>query len=395
MKKKLIIILFSVIVAAAVAFFSYYIYEDAAKRTGPGEAFVPEEINLDEIESDLEFAGVLPEYLMTFTGLVEEDLEITFYDIIDIYGDTDKIETFNAAGMRTDGELVEAEFTGIKLGHIMEGLGIKDDAKNIIVYATDFFAADFKVEEVQKGEVYIVWKKSGQYLNPSADGILKIVQDGSPTYKWVKNPVIFDFISDFDDKVPLVDRLEVDGLDFISEQRFFTLSLGMIPDIDIDGWALEISGLIDDPVSLSYDDILEMPQESVFATLETISNPPGGRSIGNAVWTGVPFGLILEQAGIDDSVLEAAFFCEDGYSTSLTIDEIREEGVMLAYRMNGKPLTAEHGYPIRMVVPEKYGMKWPKWINKIEFVDYDYRGFWEQRGWSDYAGRDRPGERYD
>jgi len=51
-------------------------------------------------------------------------------------------------------------------------------------------------------------------------------------------------------------------------------------------------------------------------------------------------------------------------------------------------LAAEHGYPVRVVVPQKYGMKWPKWINTIELVDYDYKGYWEQRGWSDYGGRD-------
>ncbi|MEE8325126.1 MAG: molybdopterin-dependent oxidoreductase, partial [Candidatus Humimicrobiaceae bacterium] len=84
-----------------------------------------------------------------------------------------------------------------------------------------------------------------------------------------------------------------------------------------------------------------------------------------------------------------------GYSTSITLDEAMEEGVIIAYEMNGEALTDEHGFPVRMVVPEKYGMKWPKWINTIEFVDYDYRGYWEQRGWSDYAGRDRPEERYD
>ncbi len=395
MKKKLIIIFLFTVIAAAVVFFSYYIYENVAARRGPEEAFVPGDINVDEIESDLEFAGALPEYRMSFTGLIDGDWEITFYDIVDIYGETDKIEDFNATGVRTDDEIVEAEFTGIKLAHIIGNLNINSEAKNVVIYATDMFAANFTIEEFVNGEVYIVWKKSGQYLNPTADGILKIVQDGSPTYKWIKNPVIFDFVSDFDDTVPLADRLEEDAMDFISEQRFFTLSLGFIPDIDIGEWSLDIGGLIKNPTSLSYDDILKMPQTSVYATLETISNPPGGNLKGNATWTGVPFDYILEQAGIDESVLEVVFYCEDGYSTSLTIEEISKEGVMLSYRMNGKPLAPKHGFPVRMVVPGKYGMKWPKWVNKIEFVDYDYKGYWEQKGWSDYAGRDRPEERYD
>ncbi len=138
-----------------------------------------------------------------------------------------------------------------------------------------------------------------------------------------------------------------------------------------------------------------MPQRSVFATLETISNPPGGSSIGNAVWTGISFDYILDLVNYRESAIEVAFYCDDGYSTSITLEEAMGEGVILAYKMNGQTLTASHGFPVRMVIPEKYGMKWPKWINEIEFVDYDYKGYWEQRGWSDYAGRDRPEERYD
>lgn len=395
MKRRLIIILLFAVIAAAIAFFSYYIYENVLKTTGPQEDFIPEELNIDLIENDLEFAEALPEYLMSFTGLIDGDWETTFLDIIDIYTGTDKIETFNATGVRTDDEIVEAEFTGIKLSHIIDKLIIDSEAKNVIVYATDMFAASFTIEEFAGGDVYLVWKKSGQYLTPSGDGVVKIVQDGSPTYKWIKNPVLFEFIADYDDTVPLADRVEEDAMDFISEQRFFTLSLGFIPDIDIEEWTLDIGGLIKNPMTLSYDDILNMPQISVFATLETISNTPGGPNIGNATWTGVPFDYILDIAGLDESVLEVAFFCDDGYSTSLTIDEVREEGVMLSYRMNGKPLIAEHGFPVRMVVPGKYGMKWPKWINKIDFVDYDFKGYWEQKGWSDYAGRDRPEERFD
>jgi DMSO/TMAO reductase YedYZ molybdopterin-dependent catalytic subunit len=393
MKKKLILILISTTAIASLAFFSYFIIQnEAGKRTGE-ELFVPEEINIDEIKDDKDFAQTIPEYKMLFTGLIEEELDITFYDILDKYGDN--IETFDATGMRSDGKVVKLEFTGIKLGHILGDLKIKSEAENVVVYATDMFAADFEIGVLEDGNAYLVWKKEGQYLNPTADGVLKIVMDNGPTYKWVKNPVLFDFIAQFDDQVPLADRLEIDAIDFVSEQNFFILQLGIIPEIDTDQWNLKIGGLVENPLVLSYSDILDMPQSSVFATLETISNPKGGTFIGNAVWTGVPFDNILERVVPEENALEVVFYCEDGYSTSLTMEEVLKEGVMLAYKMNGKTLAAEHGYPVRMVVPEKYGMKWPKWINTIELVDYDYKGYWEQRGYSDYAGRDRPDERYD
>jgi len=393
MKKKLTLILISIAAVAALAFFSYFIFKnEAGKRTGE-ELFIPEDINIDEIKDDKDFAQTIPEYQIMFNGLLEEELDTTFYDIIDRY--EDDVETFDATGVRSDGEVVELEFTGIRLDYILNDLKLKSGVENVVVYATDLFAADFGIEVIKEGNIYLVWKKEGQYLNPTADGILKIVMNNGPTYKWVKNPVLFDFIAQLDDLVPLVDRLELDAIDFVSEQNFFILDLGYVPEIDINQWELEVGGLVENPLVLSYSDILNMPQSSVFATLESISNPQGGSMIGNAVWTGVSFDYILEYAVPDKDALEVVFYCEDGYSTSLTMEEVLVEGVILAYKMNGKALTPEHGYPVRMVVPEKYGMKWPKWVNTIELVDYDYKGYWEQRGWSDYAGRDRPDERYD
>ncbi len=393
MKKKLIVVLISAAVVVALVFFIYYIYQNEVSKNAGGEFFIPEDINVDQIKNDLEFARAIPEYRILFTGLLKQELDISFYEILERY--MDKTEVFDATGTRSDGEEVNLEFTGIKLEHILNDLELKQGIENVIVYATDLYAADLNIEALEDGSVYLVWKKEGQYLNPIADGVLKIVVDNGPTNKWVKNPVLFDFITEFDDLVPLADRLETDAIDFVSTQNFFTLSLGFTPEIDIDQWNLEIRGLVENPVVLNYSDILNMPQSSVLATLETISNPQGGNLIGNAIWTGVPFDYILEQVVLEEDVLEVVFYCEDGYSTSLTIGEALGEGVMLAYRMNGRDLVAEHGFPVRMVVPGKYGMKWPKWINVIELVDYDYKGYWEQRGWSDYAGRDRPEDRFD
>jgi len=387
MKRKLIIILVAASLAAVLGFFIYFIAENELSRTAADDdAFVPEDIDISTIEDDVDFAMTIPEYQIRFSGLLDEDMTTDFLTILEDH--MDMVEVFDASGVRTDGEEVRESFTGLKVKHLIEGLDILDDSQNVIIYATDLYAAQFSLD-----------KKNGQYLNPSADGIIKIVADEGPTTKWVKNPVLFDFIAGFSDLVPEADDLGSTDIDFISQQNFFTLSLGFIPDIDIGDWTLDIGGLVSDPFQLTYDQILDMPRESVFATLETISNPPGGSLIGNAVWTGVPFSHIMEMAGLDESVLEVVFYCEDGYSTSITIEEASQEGVMMAYSMNGRPLTSEHGFPVRMVVPEKYGMKWPKWINEIEFVDYDYKGYWEQRGWSegwsDYAGRDRPEQRYD
>ena len=350
-------------------------------------------IDIDKVKTDEEFASLFPDYTLRFTGLLERDEEIPFSAVVAEYGDL--VETKTVRGLRTDGESVEIQYTGINLASLLEELGLKESAKNIIVYGSDKYSADLQLARVRAGEVLLVWKKEGSYMVPSQDGVLKIVQQNGLTKKWVKNPVLFDFVAEYIDAVPLQDRLSEHDATFVSQEQLFTLSIYTTQEIDVQDWDLQIGGLVRRPVTFTYEDILNMPQESVYAVLETISNPPGGRSIGNGIWTGVPLRYIIEQVGPEDSVQEIVFKCADGYSTSISIEEAQQAGVQLCYRINGETLLPKHGYPLRLVLPEKYGMKWAKWITEIEFVDYDYKGYWERRGWSDYAGRDRPDRRYD
>jgi len=362
-------------------------------RGSKEKEFDPKKINIDEIRSDQQFAETIPEYRLRFTGIVEKDREITFREIVTAY--SDYVQTFRAKGTRTDEKIIEFEYTGINTSELIKDLGIGISGKNVVIYGNDKYAASIPLSDFLEGRVWLVWKREGQYLVPGEDGVLKIVQDGGLTKNWIKNPVLFEFTAGFFDKVPQADRLNPNEINFVDQQRMFTLSIGVSPKIEEKSWRLKVGGLVENRKVYTYEDILEMPQITVYATLETISNPPGGRLIGNALWTGVPMSYIFEQVKPKKEAIEVVFRCEDGYSTSITLQEALKEGVMLAYRMNGAPLQPEHGYPLRAVVPEKYGMKWPKWITEVEFVDYDYKGYWEKRGWSDYAGRGRPDQRYD
>lgn len=393
-KRIILITLLCVVLAGFTGFFSYFIFQNEAEKAAarPVE-FVPSEINIDSISNDLEFAKTIPEYRMLFTGFLDNELDISFEDLLT--ANDGNFEQVMANGVRSDDEKVLIDFFGIKLNKIINSLGIKPEAKNAIIYATDLYAADFTINEMTGNDLFLVWKKDGQYLNPSVDGVLKIVLNNGPTKKWVKNPVVFDFIGEYKDRVEATDKLADSSIDFVTEQQMFTLSLGFTPEVDINSWELEVGGLVQSPYKTGYEELTGFPQISVYATLETISNPVGGPSIGNAVWTGVPLKYILEKAGIKDNAIKVIFFCQDGYSTAVTVQEALKDDVILAYKMNGKQLAPDHGYPIRVVLPGKYGMKWAKWINKIELTDQDYKGYWEAQGWSDYAGRDRPGQRFD
>ena len=157
------------------------------------------------------------------------------------------------------------------------------------------------------------------------------------------------------------------------------------PIVDTERWRLEITGMVESPLSLTYDDIRSMPSVEQYATLACIDNPVGGNLIGNAMWRGVRMRDLLERAGLQAGVLDIKMRASDGYTDSIPIDRAMAEGTLLVYEMNGQPLTQSHGFPLRLIVPGIYGMKNVKWITRIEAVNYDFRGYWQARGWDDRA----------
>jgi hypothetical protein len=162
--------------------------------------------------------------------------------------------------------------------------------------------------------------------------------------------------------------------------RFFVVSIGPSPKIDADEWTLRVDGLVDNPMNFTYENLTSFPVVSDVVTLKCVAGPQG-----TANWTGVRLRAILDMVGISGGAQEVIFIAEDGYTSSLTISDATNEDVLLAYEMNGEILPVDHGFPVRLVVPGKYGYKWVKWITQIQVVGYDYKGYWESRGWDDDA----------
>ncbi len=168
--------------------------------------------------------------------------------------------------------------------------------------------------------------------------------------------------------------------------RFYVVSKNVVdPTVDLARWRLEIRGLVDRPLSLAYDDLRRLPAREEIVTFECISNEVGGDLISTARWRGVPLAYLLEQAGLRPEARKVIVRAWDDYSTAIPVDRAVHPSTILAYEMNGEPLPHKHGFPVRLVTPGLYGMKNPKWVTAVEAVDYDYLGFWEQRGWSDQA----------
>lgn len=157
------------------------------------------------------------------------------------------------------------------------------------------------------------------------------------------------------------------------------------PRVDAETWRLRIGGMVETPFELTLDEIRALPPVEKLHTLQCISNPVGGNLIGNGDWTGVRLRDLLDRAGVRDGVIDIKIEAEDGYVDSIPLPKAMEEGALLAYEMNGAPLTYKHGAPLRLLVPNIYGMKNVKWITGIEAVGEDVRGYWQRQGWSDVA----------
>jgi DMSO/TMAO reductase YedYZ molybdopterin-dependent catalytic subunit len=169
--------------------------------------------------------------------------------------------------------------------------------------------------------------------------------------------------------------------------NFYVTSSHGEPVVDAKKWSLKIDGLVDQPLQFSYDDIQRLAPYETILTLECISNEIDGPLIGNAVWKGTLLRPLLDQVRLKDNAKFAILYAAEGYTTGHTAERLLQPGSFLAYHMNGEPLTTSHGFPLRMMMPGTYGMKMPKWLTRIEFVDKSHLGYWEWMGWSNTGVR--------
>lgn len=177
------------------------------------------------------------------------------------------------------------------------------------------------------------------------------------------------------------------GIRFVTPNRdFYRVSISSrFPEkVDPQGWKLEIAGVDGTRRGLGLDDLNGLGARRIFKTFMCIETPVGGDSIGNAEWTGTPLGPVLEPLlGGAREGLRVAFRAMDGFYSSVPLSVALDPEAYLAWEMNGVPLPREHGYPLRVLLPGKYGMKQPRWLSRIEITADAVRGYWENRGWSD------------
>ena len=182
------------------------------------------------------------------------------------------------------------------------------------------------------------------------------------------------------------ETLEYDGVDLtpIEEQR--NNGIEGTQYIDRDTYTLKISGMVNETTHISYKQLTSYPAVSRVVPLDCVE---GWRF--TALWTGVPVETLLKEAGISAGANTVIFYSKDGYSTSLSLDYLIDNNIIVAYKLNNVTLPQERGFPLQLVAEGKYGYKWAKWITAIEVTDDEnYEGFWERRGYNNNADVDGP-----
>ena len=137
---------------------------------------------------------------------------------------------------------------------------------------------------------------------------------------------------------------------------------------------------MDVPLCLSYYDVLALPATTLDGVIACAGNSPGGHCIGQATWQGIAMKTLLSEVAVAPQAHYAHLFAADGYTTCITMAQLRDS--ILVYGMNDNLLPLEHGYPTRLIVPGVYGYKMPKWLQRITLAETPMAGLWEQRGWS-------------
>ena len=165
---------------------------------------------------------------------------------------------------------------------------------------------------------------------------------------------------------------------FVTE-KFPVLHYGSVPAVDLATWDFRVFGLVETPIRLTWDEFRALPETMLTTDIHCVTR----WSKLDTTWSGVSWRDFIEAAGVRFS-LDASHLmahCENNFTTNLPLDVLDDPETMFAWEYEGEPLTPEHGWPLRLLVPKRYFWKSAKWIRGIEFMAGDRPGFWERNGY--------------
>jgi len=163
--------------------------------------------------------------------------------------------------------------------------------------------------------------------------------------------------------------------------KFPVLHYGPTPRFDPATWDFRTFGMVENPLCLTWEEFQQLPIQRQTCDIHCVTH----WSKLDTVWEGVPFRVIVELTRPTPEARFVIAHCERGFTTSLPLATLMEDDVLLATRYDDQPLTPDHGYPLRLLVPRKYFWKSAKWLRALEFAARDRLGFWEQAGYNNNA----------
>lgn len=164
-------------------------------------------------------------------------------------------------------------------------------------------------------------------------------------------------------------------------QKWPVLHYGSIPEIDLATWRLRLFGEVEEEVELTWDEFMALPQTTRTNDIHCVT----GWSRLDNTWTGVTIPDLMKLVRLKPTATHVMVHAYGGYTTNLPLEEFLREDVLLAHSHDGQPLTPEHGWPLRLVVPQLYFWKSAKWVRGIEFMAGDRPGFWERYGYHNHG----------
>jgi DMSO/TMAO reductase YedYZ molybdopterin-dependent catalytic subunit len=159
------------------------------------------------------------------------------------------------------------------------------------------------------------------------------------------------------------------------------LHYGPIPEFDGSDWDLELTGLVESPVTLTRQELFDLPRVTVDADMHCVT----GWSTLDNTWEGVSFRTLVDLVEPTEDAKWVISKAAYGYSANLSMQAMLDDDVLVAWRNHGEDLTPEHGWPLRLVVPKRYAWKSTKWLTGLDFSAKNVRGFWEVRGYHIHA----------
>jgi len=181
-------------------------------------------------------------------------------------------------------------------------------------------------------------------------------------------------------------RLESEHADRIPPGQSLTtgfpvLHYGPVPKTDLSKWNFKVTGLVHEPLVVNWKEFLELPKKQVTADIHCVTR----WSKLDTIWEGVDVQALLKRVKPKMNARYVVASCEYGYTTSVPLSVLNDSDTLLAYTYEGQPLSADHGYPLRLLVPKRYFWKSAKWLRSLSFLDEDQLGFWERHGYHNNA----------